>query len=118
MRLVQERLPKKEIHNQTPMVTYPTKQALSQFESMQKTRPVPPPQQNGPIRAAAPSNLMPNSLLPSHGLPQNVVPNHQGLIRNPNMMVGGQYRLQHMAQSPNGMPPNGLQRLQVCSCAD
>ncbi|EDW30027.1 GL22551, partial [Drosophila persimilis] len=31
-----------------PVVTYPSKQALTQFESLQKTRPVPPPQQNGP----------------------------------------------------------------------
>lgn len=111
MRLVQDRLPKKELHSQAPVVTYPTKQALLQFESLQKTRPVPPTQQNGPIRAAAPPSLMSNSLLPSHGLPQNVAGNHQGLIRNANMMPG-QYRLQHM--SPNAMSSNGPQRLQVC----
>ncbi|XP_040175408.1 cleavage and polyadenylation specificity factor subunit 6 isoform X2 [Anopheles arabiensis] len=50
MRLVMERLPKKELHGQNPVVTLPTKQALNQFESQQKTRPTPPApgQSNGP----------------------------------------------------------------------
>lgn len=42
MRYVMERLPKKELHGQNPVVTLPTKQALNQFESQQKTRPTPP----------------------------------------------------------------------------
>lgn len=41
MRLVMERLPKKEINGQSPVVTPPTKQALSNFESQSKTRPPP-----------------------------------------------------------------------------
>lgn len=39
MRLCLDRLPKKEMHGQLPIVTLPTKQALNQFESQQKTRP-------------------------------------------------------------------------------
>ena len=36
-------LPKKELHGQTPVVTYATKTALNQFEAQSKTRPNPPP---------------------------------------------------------------------------
>ena len=44
-----ERLPKKELHGQNPVVTYATKQALNQFEAQSKTRPTPPPSgQQGP----------------------------------------------------------------------
>lgn len=43
MRLCMDRLPKKTLHGQVPVVTLPTKQALNQFESQQKTRPNPPP---------------------------------------------------------------------------
>ena len=56
MRIVMENLPKKELNGQTPIVTLPTKQALNQFESQQKTRPTPPippnaqkPMQGGPM---------------------------------------------------------------------
>ena len=37
-----ERLPKKELHGQNPVVTYATKQALNSFEAQSKTRPTPP----------------------------------------------------------------------------
>lgn len=43
MRLCMDRMPKKTLHGQMPVVTLPTKQALNQFESQQKTRPNPPP---------------------------------------------------------------------------
>ena len=43
MKVVMEKLPKKELHGQSPVVTYATKQALHQFESQSKTRPTPPP---------------------------------------------------------------------------
>ncbi len=43
MRTLMEKLPKKELHGQTPIVTYATKQALNQFEAQSKTRPTPPP---------------------------------------------------------------------------
>lgn len=42
-RTVMERLPKKELHGQNPVVTYATKLALNQFEAQSKTRPTPPP---------------------------------------------------------------------------
>lgn len=55
MRLCLELLPKKEINGQNPVVTPPTKQALSNFESQSKTRPSPtnntnsrPPHPNHP----------------------------------------------------------------------
>lgn len=41
MRMCLERLPKKELHGQLPVVTLPTKQALNQFESQCKTRSTP-----------------------------------------------------------------------------
>ena len=45
MLVLMEKMPKWEVHRQTPAVTYGTKQALMQFESQSKTRPVlePPP---------------------------------------------------------------------------
>lgn len=41
MRMVLERLPKRELHGQLPVVTLPTKQALNKFESQCKTRSTP-----------------------------------------------------------------------------
>lgn len=100
-RLVLERLSKKELHGQIPMVTYPTKQALNQFESMQKTRPVPPPQQNGPPRGPAPNNMISGSgPMPGHSPGQVMPPGHPGQrMMNPNMPQG-QYRPPHMGQGP------------------
>lgn len=76
MRLCMERLPKKDLHGQNPVVTLPTKQALSQFESQQKTRPVPPttngPRPPGPIMSGPPQ---------SGGFPP---PGHQPRMMNPN----------------------------------
>jgi len=43
MRTLMEKLPKKELHGQAPVVTYATKQALNQFEAQSKTRPTQPP---------------------------------------------------------------------------
>ena len=39
MQKVMEEMPKKELHSQLPVVSYPTRQALYQFESQSKTRP-------------------------------------------------------------------------------
>lgn len=116
LRLVLDRLPKKELHGQAPVVTYPTKQALNQFESVQKTRPVPPPQQNGPPRGPAPPNMMTGGPMPPHpGGPQGVPPGHQPrLPMNPNMPPG-QFRPQHMPpQGPPVGPNSGPPRMQVC----
>jgi len=43
MRTLMDKLPKKELHGQIPVVTYATKQALNQFEAQSKTRPDPGP---------------------------------------------------------------------------
>ena len=47
MQKVLEEMPKKELHSQLPVVSYPTRQALYQFESQSKTRPPPSGQGQG-----------------------------------------------------------------------
>ncbi|XP_039964851.1 cleavage and polyadenylation specificity factor subunit 6 isoform X1 [Bactrocera neohumeralis] len=111
LRLVLERLPKKELHGQAPVVTYPTKQALNQFESLQKTRPVPPSQQNGPPRGPAPPNMGVGGPMPPHPGGQGVPPGHPPRMINPNM-APGQYRPQHMQQGPPVGPNAGPPRMQ------
>lgn len=88
MRLCMERLPKKDLHGQNPVVTLPTKQALSQFESQQKTRAVPPTVNNNGPRPPGPIMSGP----PQTGFPP---PGHPPRMMNPN---GGppQYRPPHM----------------------
>lgn len=108
MRLCMERLSKKELHGQAPVVTLPTKQALNQFESQQKTRPV-PPQQNGPHGPRGPIPNM-GGMQQHPGAPP---PGHQPRMMNPNMPPG-QFRPQHMPQNMQGPPgPNaGPPRMQ------
>ena len=75
--LVKE-LPKKELHGQTPVVTYATRQALNRFEAQQSTRPtqgspsVPqfdrPPRSNTTARPYE-SHKSPPTWLTSMGLP-------------------------------------------------
>lgn len=60
MRLCMDRLPKRDLHGQSPVVTLPTKQALNQFESQQKTRPVPPTTNNGPGPRVPGPGLLPS----------------------------------------------------------
>ncbi|KAH8286354.1 hypothetical protein KR054_007702 [Drosophila jambulina] len=115
LRATLDQLPKKEMHGQAPVVTYPSKQALTQFESLQKTRPVPPPQQqNGPPRGPSlPS--MGSGPMPSHpGGPQGGgPPGHPPRGMNSIMQPGGQYRPQHMSQVPQvGGPNSGPPRMQ------
>jgi len=50
MRTLMDKLPKKELHGQVPVVTYATKQALNQFEAQSKTRPDPGPPGGGTSR--------------------------------------------------------------------
>ncbi|XP_032599213.1 cleavage and polyadenylation specificity factor subunit 6 isoform X3 [Drosophila grimshawi] len=108
LRTVLDQLPKKEMHGQTVVVTYPSKQALTQFESLQKTRPVPPPQQNGPPRGPAPPNM--GGPMPPHpGVPQGGPPGHAPRM-NPSMQPG-QYR-PHMSQVPQVGPNSGPPRMQ------
>lgn len=100
MRMCVERLPKREIHGQTPVVTLPTKQALSNFESQSKTRPCPPnnagPRGNHPSQANHPISSGPH---------QNYSPRMQmhSPLRGP---------MPHPMQGPNGQrmqgPPPGF----------
>lgn len=102
MRIVMENLSKKELNGQSPVVTLPTKQALNQFESQQKTRPTPP---------AVPPNQKPmgnqGMMNPSMGGPQGMHPR----MMNPNpMMRGGPMQMQNSGpmQGPmQRMPGNG-----------
>ncbi|XP_017011901.2 cleavage and polyadenylation specificity factor subunit 6 isoform X1 [Drosophila takahashii] len=114
LRAVLDQLPKKEMHGQAPVVTYPSKQALTQFESLQKTRPVPPPQQNGPPRGPAPPSMGGGPMPSGHpGGPQGGgPPGHPPRGMN-SIMQPGQYRPQHMSQVPQvGGPNSGPPRMQ------
>lgn len=105
MRLCMERLPKKELHGQNPIVTLPTKQALNQFESQQKTRPV-PLATNG-IRGPVPN--MPGGPPPQQGYPPQ---GHPPRMMNPNG-PGGPFRPQHIPPNMQGPPNQGPPRMQV-----
>lgn len=105
MRVVMDNLPKKELNGQNPVVTLPTKQALNQFESQQKTRPTPP--------------VPPNNQKPGMGMgggmgmgmqnmpPQNM---HQQRMMNPNPMMRGPSPMMQnnpMNNPMQRMPGNG-----------
>lgn len=107
MRIVMENLSKKELNGQNPVVTLPTKQALNQFESQQKTRPTPP--------------VPPNSQKPGMGMqmggmnmqslpPQNMhrpMMNQNPMIRGPNPMMQNSPMSNPMQRMPgNGIPMN------------
>lgn len=98
MRMCMDRLSKKELNGQTPVVTLPTKQALNQFESQQKTRPV-PPTQNGP-RPPPPNMGGP----PQH---QGPPPGHQPRMMNPNMPPA---HMRPMHPNMGGQPPQHMQQ--------
>merc|ERR1719414_2609286 len=59
MQKVLEEMPKKELHSQLPVVSYPTRQALYQFESQSKTRPPPSGQGQGGGGGGRPSGPPP-----------------------------------------------------------
>jgi cleavage and polyadenylation specificity factor subunit 6/7 len=46
-RAIFDKLPRKELHGQTPMVTHCNKQALNNFEAQARKGEPPPQQQNG-----------------------------------------------------------------------
>ncbi|XP_044748266.1 cleavage and polyadenylation specificity factor subunit 6 isoform X2 [Coccinella septempunctata] len=84
MRLCMEQLPKKEIHGQNPVVTLPTKMALSNFESQSKTRPTP-------------ANNNPRSQHPSHS--------NNNLPPGPHQNFGGRMPMNAPMRAP--MNPGG-----------
>jgi cleavage and polyadenylation specificity factor subunit 6/7 len=112
MRMVMDRLPKKELHGQNAVVTLPTKQALNQFESQQKTRPTPPApgQPNGPrTQGPGPGNM--------GGMPMGMGMGGPGPQRmmNPQGMRGPVPPHMQMPQHMQGPPGQGPPRPQVCS---
>lgn len=110
MRMCLDRLPKNDLHGQKPIVTLPTKAALAQFESQQKTRPIPPaPNASRGQAPMQPGGPMPNQF-PGQG-PQG--PPRMMMPNGPNGPGG--FRPQHMPpQNMGGMPPNqGPPRMQV-----
>ncbi|CAG0893863.1 unnamed protein product [Darwinula stevensoni] len=73
VRLIMERLPKKELHGMEPVVTPYNKQALSQFEAQSRARPLPQMQGPGiprmggpPLMSGAPRSLMGSPRVPPH----------------------------------------------------
>lgn len=104
MRMCMDRLPKNDLHGQKPTVTLPTKQALAQFESQQKTRPI-PPTANAPRCQTPMQNQMPGNFPPQQG-PQN----HPPRMMMPPSAPPGNFRPmppQNMSMNPG--PP----RMQV-----
>lgn len=106
MRIVLENLPKKELNGQAPVVTLPTKQALNQFESQQKTRPTPPvpPNQQKPGMSGGPNMMNPN--MPPQGMHSRMMnPNPMGRgpmpMQNPGMLNPGMQQ----RMPGNGPPP-------------
>lgn len=104
MRMVMERLPKKEINGQHPVVTPPTKQALSNFESQSKTRPSPnnagsrgnyPNQSNHPLPPGPHQNFPPRMAMNSP---------MRGPMPHPGMQGPGGPRMQGPPPGFNGPP--------------
>lgn len=107
MRMCLDRMPKKELHGQHPVVTLPTKQALNQFESQQKTRPVPPTQSsNGPPppsqRSSGPESMSRSSGSASQSSYQQQ--SHQPRLMSSNNGPS-QYRPHMQSQSLQGGQP-------------
>lgn len=100
MRIVMENLSKKELNGQTPVVTLPTKQALNQFESQQKTRPTPPVPPNNQKPMGGPNMGM----NPGMGGPQGMHP------RMMNPMMRGPMPMQNAGPMP-GNAPMQMQRM-------
>lgn len=113
MRIVMDNLPKKELNGQTPVVTLPTKQALNQFESQQKTRPTPPIPPNSQTPRMNPSGPMMNPNMPPQGNmhPRMMNPNNP-MMRGPMPMQNNQMPMRMNApppmNHPNGPPMNNM----------
>ncbi|XP_040566083.1 cleavage and polyadenylation specificity factor subunit 6 [Lepeophtheirus salmonis] len=73
-RILLEKLPKKELHGQAPVVTYATKQALHQFEAQSKTRPTPQAPPNNGTAPPKPPPIPPQQTNSPRLLMRNVRP--------------------------------------------
>lgn len=109
MRMCLERLPKNDLHGQKPIVTLPTKAALAQFESQQKTRPIPPtPNTSRGPPMQGPGGPMQGNAYPGQG------PQGPPRMMMPNGPNGPGFRPHNMPPQNMGMPPNqGPPRMQV-----
>lgn len=105
MRMCLDRMPKKELHGQHPVVTLPTKQALNQFESQQKTRPVPPTQSNNGPPPPSQRSSGPESMSRSQSVSQS---SYQQQSHQPRLMSSnGQSQYRPHMQSQGGPPGSG-----------
>lgn len=105
MRIVMDNLPKKELNGQAPVVTLPTKQALNQFESQQKTRPTPPVQPNSQKTMGSgggPNMMNMNPNMPPQGMHPRMGMNPMQRMHNPGNGGG----------PPMGMPNHQMPRFQ------
>lgn len=108
MRVVMENLPKKELNGQNPVVTLPTKQALNQFESQQKTRPTPPvPPNSGKPGMGMQMGGMQMQNMPPQNMHQQRMMNPNPMMRGPNPMMNQPPMSNQMQRMPGngGMPP-------------
>lgn len=97
-----ENLPKKELNGQNPVVTLPTKQALNQFESQQKTRPTPPV----PPNTQKPGmGMMGNPGIPPQHMNQQRMMNPNPMMRGPNPMMQNNQMNNPMQRMPGNAPP-------------
>lgn len=106
-----ENLPKKELNGQNPVVTLPTKQALNQFESQQKTRPTPPAQapqkpmgqgMGGPMQQNMPPQMHQQRMMNPNPMMRNMMPMQQNPMQSHMQRMPGP---PPMNQGPNGPPP-------------
>lgn len=106
MRVVMDNLPKKELNGQNPVVTLPTKQALNQFESQQKTRPTPPapPNSQKPGMNMGMGQMGMQSMPPQGMHPQRMM-NPNPMMRGPNPMMQNPMNNPMQRHPGNGGPP-------------
>ncbi|XP_049832884.1 proline-rich protein 2-like [Schistocerca gregaria] len=110
-----ERIPKKELHGQCPVVTFPNKAALNQFEAQSKTRPVPPPNPGpwNPHQHPHPPRMMmgpPQGMRPR--MPPPEIPPPGPGQRMPGLPIGhgGPQAHGHPQEPPSqGHPPPGFE---------
>lgn len=105
MRVVMENLPKKELNGQNPVVTLPTKQALNQFESQQKTRPTPPvPPNSGKPGMGGMGGMGGGMGMPPQNMHNQRMMNPNPMMRGPNPMMQNS-QMQSMQRMQGNAPP-------------
>uniref|UniRef100_T1HYW2 Cleavage and polyadenylation specificity factor subunit 6 n=3 Tax=Rhodnius TaxID=13248 RepID=T1HYW2_RHOPR len=117
MKICMEKLPKKELHGQSPVVTFTSKQALNQFEAQTKTRPSPPVNnqnqqrlQQGQPHNAAPRVMMGPPQLRNRLPPPGMQPGGPRMPPGPHMGGPPNQHPQFHNSWQNGMRQNGPPR--------